>query len=444
MPLLERAHFKLALGIVGTLLALALFLGVAIPYLLHVVPPSHDRNVLRAFAMGTEGIFRALDAPLSVPFRWMPIGNVPFRLSIASLSFAVFALFAFAFLGKRLEPSHTRFSSPIRWIALLIGAFSAGFLREATAPLGSSLGLLVVLLPLVAAELLSAPSSDSSSRVSLFGKFWWFFFAALAAGYDPLLGGAASLFALASKRFVPSNMRETLVAGAALAFGSIPLVWSFAVTSASQDPFSHSLRTLLLDPIPYASGFRAFWFSEVGTVWGAMGVAGVVLSLSSEATRKRVLPLAGMWGVSGVLVALANGISAERSSSASLFFVLSTAIFASLATSRFVEWIANAQLPYAKLSAAMSVALLSSRIAIGWDDARTDTDSRLCRRSTAVTSASNAVAVAIAVSVMRSPHRCAWRRAPWCRRAGSGNRPAWACPCAPASRCWHRRACRDR
>jgi hypothetical protein len=350
---------------------------------------AHDISLLRAVGAAGTGTFRALDAVAFAPFTLLPLGTTAFRLSLGSAFFAGVAAHLTFRLARRL---YDELFGP-RWhcvylafISAVAAALSVPMVLEGATPAGGTLGLCLMLAPLTGIVGRHEPNTAVGDlRVA--------FLLGLAAFYEPLVGLAAAVsvvpFVLARRGSPAAGRESRLQLGVAFAAGGLPLLSSLVRMEASYLPrvtprFAEPLGEAgLLHP---GGGLSAFYHANVGLVLGALIVAGLIFSgdrvRKTKGAENRAPLLSLVVGLAGLLLVSAMGLSfgapshGPRFSACALGGLSASLVFAGAALLAIVDFVANADIPFARASATMIVVLELVLPVRQADEAYTKADAR--------------------------------------------------------------------
>jgi hypothetical protein len=341
---------------------------------------AHDAAFVRARSAASASVFRALDTFAAAPFSLLPLGTPVFRASLASaccmaIAGAITYSLADRLYGAMFRPGWHR--AVVAFIASLTATLSAPWLFEASAPAGSCIGAVLALAP---ALVLARPrDEDASPTVRAAG------IAALvgiAATYEPLLGAAAAASAipLAGDALLSKKAWRTRAPACIASFfiGVVPPAalflhtrWSGAPVLAS--PFAHPLGEASIAGAGTAASLAK---NEVGPLLGVLVAAGVALALRDKRSRALAASLTLVVAVGAVSAMLGAPAQAPRFAAPILAAFAAGAVLVGVALCRVVDFVANADIPFAKASAAMIILFeLVLPVRLG-DDAVTRRDAR--------------------------------------------------------------------
>jgi hypothetical protein len=336
---------------------------LAAAHIPNLAAASHDVGVARALGLDGQP-WRALDAPVASFFAAIPIGTHAARAALGSSLVVAAAGMALYHVTRRVSGSSEReapfWGAATALLATWTALCAPPWQLEAAAVAGSATGALLALAPLA---LLA--SGDAAARAP------WRAAAlalGLALGYDPLVGacalGASGALVAAGpdlrkalRAALATDVRGLSAAGIA---GLAPWVLAIARTRAL------GLRVLpaLVEPWPGGRGTPlgaspiAFARDEIGTVVGALAVAGAVFACLRPRTRPlasglitlAVLGLATVWA----------GAPAEpaRFGPTVLAAMAAACALAGVSMHALVGAIAESKLPLSRASAVMVLVLL--------------------------------------------------------------------------------------
>ena len=383
-----RARADAILSVLSAVLPVALCLAVAD----NGRDYAHDLALLRATGAAGTGAMRGLDAIAFAPFTMLPVGTTVFRLTLGSAFFAGVAGHLSYRLARRLYD--TLFGE--RWqcvylafIAAMAAVLSVPFVLEGSAAAGGTLGACLALAPL--SRLVLVPAIERAERSA--EQLRAVLLVGLAVFYEPLVGLAAAgsvapfLFG-ANARKAPSRAQQLLMASV-FAAGALPLVAAVVRTQGSGLP---RVTSVFAEPLGEAGFFGgatldAFYHAHLGLVLGGLVLAGVVVSgLRARKQAATGAKGASPWrvsvamlaivlaGVIGIIVgAPAHG---PRFAPVVLAGFASALVFAGAALLAIVDFVAGADIPFARASAAMIVVLELVLPVRQADEAYTHADAR--------------------------------------------------------------------
>ncbi len=370
-PSTTRVRADAVLGILSGVFPVALCLSVADSGRDY----AHDLALLRVTGAAGTGTMRALDAIAFAPFTMVPIGTTVFRLTMGSAFFAGVAGHLTYRLSRRLydtlfgERWHCVY---IAFIAAMAAVLSVPFVLEGSSAAGGTLGACLALAPLSLLTFgASGDRADAAERETATLRVA--LLVGLAVFYEPLVGLAAAssvapfYFGRARRKSPPPQL--VLVLGA-FGAGALPLVAAVVRTQGSALP---RVASVFAEPLGEAGFFGpttldAFYRAHVGLVLGGLVVAGVVLS---GLRARKAVATAAKNSSPGMLVAALSAIAVvgafaimigapahgPRFAPAVLAGFAVALVFAGAALLAIVDFVAVADIPFARASATMIVVL---------------------------------------------------------------------------------------
>jgi len=357
----------MVLGLLAALIPIALCLAVSD----NGRDYAHDVALLRATGAAGTGTLRALDAVAYAPFTLLPFGTTVFRLTLGSAAFAGIAGHLTYRLSRRLYDAlfgqrwHCVY---LAFIAAMAATLAVPFVLEGSAAAGGTLGACLALAPLSLVALAGDRGETADLRVAML--------VGLAAFYEPLVGLAAAasvapfLFSPTKKKQKErSRAHQMSMAGAVLA-GVLPLVAAIVRAQASGLP---RVTSLFGEPLGGARIFKkttldAFYRAHVGLVLAALIAAGVVICvMRARATKPAskgersptvlVVALVMIVVVSVIAIMLGAPARGPRFAPVVLAGFAVSLVFAGAALLFIVDFVANADIPFARASATMIIVL---------------------------------------------------------------------------------------
>ncbi len=363
-----RARVDAVLGLLSGLLPIVLCASVADSGRDY----AHDLALLRATGAAGTGSMRALDAVAFAPFTLMPLGTTVFRLALGSAFFVGVVGHLTYRLSRRLydalfgERWHCVY---LAFIAALSAVLSVPFVLEGSAAVGSTLGACLALAPL--SLIAAADGKDRRAddlRVALL--------VGLAVIYEPLVGvaaaGSVAPFFFGRARSARKTPPHRILAALSFGAGALPLV---AALVRSEGSGLTRVTSRFAEPLGEAGFFGpttldAFYRAHVGLVLGGLIVAGVVVSglrarnaaeaaTLTKSTSPWMLVAALFAIVSAGVIAIMVGAPAHgpRFAPVVLAGFAVALIFAGAALLAIVDFVARADIPFARASASMIVLL---------------------------------------------------------------------------------------
>lgn len=325
-------------------------------------PASHDAGVVRTVGLGWTGLFRGLDAMVSAPAMFLPIGTRSFRASLAS-ALVVGACGAVAFVIARALALAAKPASAPRHllsataaVAVMTALLGPMWQAEGTAPGGAGVGALLVL----AAGALAVAGGNLRAMALVLG---------LAASYEPLVFAGAlmavspRLFAIGrSQRDRPLEKADRMLAVSAFGVGLMP--FAFAAAFARRNALITIAVPAFANPLGERSdemaapvALQPFALIEIGWMILVAALAGAILAWLSPRARPMTISLLGVFAVG--LLALSMKAPAGTTHVAAPILAASCAlhVLAANALAALVVAIARAKVPFAQASAALVVVL---------------------------------------------------------------------------------------
>lgn len=349
------------LGIVPGVCA-AVAAGLSAAHIEDVADAAHDAGVARSLGLDPQP-WGALDAAVAALFAWAPVGTLAARAAMGQALVVGAAAAVLYGLARRLL-SACADAPRTGAVVALIGTFTAvlgpAWQLEGSAPAGSTLGALLVLLPLALLVDADGGGVRPPWRAAVFVL-------ALAFGQDPL-GGIAGLAACAVLVLSGRSSRQRLrgawqsdgraLVACALA-GLAPLLLAIARTRAAGGALEAAMVgwTAAERGLSGAGPPGAFAARELGAVMGVLAIGGAVLALlvaRARALGAALVVLAGL-GLSSGWAGSALGPS--RFGAPVLAAVGAACLLAGASMQALVRAIAEAKLPLARASAAMVLVL---------------------------------------------------------------------------------------
>jgi hypothetical protein len=335
---------------------------VAALHLGNVADAGHDRAVARVLAFDPQP-WRALDVPAGALLSLLPLGTQAARAALGSALAAGAAGAVLYSIARRLLAAcgPTRHLGPVvAAIATATALLAFPWQRESAAVGGSSLGALLVVMPL-AILIRARESAERGAWIGVAASL------GAALGYEPLAGLAAAtgcaalLVADARGREAAARVldreRGAMLAGAAA--GLAPFVLALARTRAAGQPLPHALAEGWAGEAGagVAPAAAAFLRTEVGVVVPALALAGAVLALLVEAARPLTFALLALLAAGVACAAMGSPLGPSRFGAPVLASLAATGALVGVAMQALVRAIERARVPLARESASMVLLL---------------------------------------------------------------------------------------
>ena len=323
---------------------------------------------MRVVGLGWGGIFRALDVIVAAPLVLAPVGTRALRAGLAS-ALVTGACGALAFLIARrlahaVRPTAGSSSlvSAVSGVAALSAVLAPAWQVEASAPGGTVVGALLVLLSLVLAHV---PVADASPVEDEKGDLPALAFVlGLAASYEPLVFAAAlaaaSPWAQWAVRTRGLDRRALVFATPAFALGLLPLALGAALSRrvpeiavSAVKPFASSIGAHAGPSVTVG----AFALAEIGTLILVAAAGGGVLSALVPAARRSVASLLGVIAVGAIGIVFRVPVGPSHVAAVVLAATVAVHALAAIALVSAVIAISTARVPFAHASAALVVVL---------------------------------------------------------------------------------------
>jgi hypothetical protein len=373
-------------GLFGLFPLLLLAVTVALPaslaaaHMANVADAAHDEAVLRAVGLGWTGALRALDAPWFGLFAWLPVGTRVARAALGSAA-ACGAAAGLLFVTTRVLLAQcvqtARVGSLVAAIVALAAALSPSWQLEAAAPAGTTLGVLLALLP-VATLLGGARLGEGrvpTTALALGG----------ALSYEPLVGIAALAAVGTYAAFLSADERRTLFATRALGRAAIAFLLGLAPFAIA---FARQGSPLALDvgPLAALAGERGesgagipmgLVREDVGIATSLLAVVGAAVGVFSLRARPAAASLAALALAGGLAMLLGSPAGSTRYGAPVLAGVGAVYALAGVTMQALVVAVSEAKVPFARASAAMILVLEAALPARAADDSSARAEDRV-------------------------------------------------------------------
>jgi hypothetical protein len=321
-------------------------------------PASHDEGVVRVLGLGWTGLFRGLDVLLSAPLALLPLGTRALRAGLASalvIGFAGALAFVLtrALLGIVRPAASPRLMSAVAAVAALTALLGSSWQAEGTAPGGTAIGALLVLVAVAAGRRVEEEPTALRGPGLVLG---------LAASYEPLvlLAAIAAIGPWLYGRPLDGLKRSLRDAVPAFVLGLAPFAVAGALVRRTPE-LGLADATTLASPLGERLGARVSlgpWAAaELGYLMAFSALVGLVLAARLPASRRLLASIVGIILV-GLLALVLGAASSPSSVGAPVLAALAAAhMLAAITLATVVETIGAARVPFAQASAALVVVL---------------------------------------------------------------------------------------